>query len=156
MVFLEQWYEVILIAHLLLTFSLAGASMHHFLRILDYIRGKFGREKVEKRFQTWTFWSYLLVYVSGALIYPAFGAYIRAPFFDEKLPWATGLFEVKEHWGAIAMAMLAAMYVFRRSFLPSSEREKLWLYIPVTVLINIIIWYKIIVGALLSILKGSW
>ena len=40
MVFLEQWYEVILIAHLLLTFSLAGASVHHFLRILgSYCNG---------------------------------------------------------------------------------------------------------------------
>jgi len=36
------------------------------------------------------------------------------------------------------------------------EREKLWLYVPLCFLLNVILWYKVIVGILLTILKGSW
>ena len=39
---------------------------------------------------------------------------------------------------------------------PAEEKEKLWLYVPLCFLLNIIVWYKVVVGCYLTLLKGSW
>jgi hypothetical protein len=127
---------------------------HNLLIVLGYLRGKFGRQKLEQRYVRWSLWSYTFVYVVGALIYPAFRIYRRRDLFDPELPWATGLFELKEHWGALGLAMLFVYYFLRKSFKPSEEKEKLFLYVPLCLLLNVILWYKVVVGCYLSLLKG--
>ncbi len=155
MVFLERFYEVLLLAHLFATFVLVGCLTHNLLIVLKYIRGKFGRQKLELYYARVSFWSYVIVYVLGALIYPAYRVYIRADYFDPQLPWATGLFEVKEHWGAVGLALFFVYYRLRRNFQPEVEKEKLWFYVPLCVLLNVIVWYKVVVGCYLSLLKGT-
>ena len=105
MVFLEDFYEFLLIVHLFATFVLVGAMTHNLLIVAGYLRGKFGRQKLEWLYVRVSLWAYIITYVVGALIYPAYRVHIRN-YFDPELPWATGLFEVKEHWGAVALAML--------------------------------------------------
>jgi len=156
MVFLERFYEVLLLAHLFVTFVLVGSLGHNLLIVLKYVRGKFGRQKLELYYARVSFWSYVIVYVLGALVYPAYRVYIRAAYFDPQLPWATGLFETKEHWGAVGLALFLVYYLLRKSFQPEAEKEKLWFYVPLCVLLNVIVWYKVVVGCYLSMLKGSW
>ena len=156
MVFLENYYEILLLVHLFVTFLLVGSMTHNLLVVFGYLRGKFGRQKLELRYAKWSLWSYTFVYVVGALIYPAFRVYIRGEFFDPQFPWATGLFEVKEHWGAMGLAMFFVYYYLRKSFKPSEEKQKLFLYVPLCLLLNIILWYKTIVGCYLSLMKGSF
>lgn len=116
MVFLETLYLPLLIAHLILTFLLVGSMTHNLLCVKDYVRGKFGRERLELLYLKVSFWSYLAVYALGALIYPAYRIYIRRDYFDPHLPWATGLFEVKEHWGAVGLALFFAYYLLHHEF----------------------------------------
>ncbi len=156
MVFLEKLYNPLLLAHLFVTFVLIGAMTHNLFCVFGYLRGKFNRQKLELRYAKVSFWAYFIVYVIGALIYPAYRIYIRADYFDPQVPWATGLFEVKEHWGAIGLGMFLIYYILRRNFQPSEEKEKLFLYVPLCVLLNIIVWYKVVVGCYLTVLKGSW
>ncbi|UCF15184.1 MAG: hypothetical protein JSW59_17390 [Phycisphaerales bacterium] len=156
MVFLERFYELILLVHLFVTFVLVGSLTHNLLIVVKYVRGKFGRKKLELYYNRVSLWSYVIVYVLGALIYPAFRVYMRAEYFDEELPWATGLFEVKEHWGAVALAMFVVYYYLRKSFEPDVEKEKLWFYAPLCVILNVVVWYKTVIGCYLSLLKGSF
>ncbi len=156
MVFLENFYRPLLLAHLLATFLLVGAMTHNLVIVIGYLRGKFGRQKLEWIYVRVSLWAYVIVYAIGALIYPAYRIYIRHDYFDPKLPWATGLFEVKEHWGAVGLAMFFVYYLLRKSFQPSEETDKLYLYVPLCVLLNLIVWYKVVVGCYLTILKGSW
>jgi hypothetical protein len=155
MVFLENYYEILLLVHLLVTFILVGSMTHNLLIVLGYLRGKFGRQKLEQYYVKVSLWAYTFVYIIGALIYPAFRVYRRRDLFDPELPWATGLFEIKEHWGALGLAMLFVYYFIRKSFKPSEEKDKLFLYVPLCLLLNVILWYKIVVGCYLSLLKGS-
>jgi len=156
MVFLENYYKVLLLVHLLVTFLLVGSMTHNFFVVIGYVRGKFGRQKLELRYVKYAFWSYIIVYVFGILIYPAFGVYIRNPYFDPQFPWATGLFEVKEHWGAVGLAMFFVYYILRKNFQPAEEKNKLFLYVPLCLILNIIIWFKVIVGCYLTVMKGAW
>ena len=155
MVFLERFYELLLLAHLFVTFVLVGSLTHDLLVVIKYVRGKFGRKKLELYYCKVALWSYVIVYVLGALISPAFRIYMRAEYFEPHLPWATGLFELKEHWGALGMALFFVYYYLRRSFEPDVEKDKLWFYVPLCVILNVIVWYKIIIGCYLSLLKGS-
>ncbi len=155
-IFLERFYIVLLLTHLIAAGVLAGAMIHNLLIVFKYLRGKFGRKKRELYFARVGLWSYVIVYLFGCLIYPAFRVYFRAVYFDVDLSWATGLFEVKEHWGSLGLALFFVYYYLRKSFEPDVEKDKLWFYVPVCVLLNIIVWYKIIVGCYLSLLKGSF
>jgi hypothetical protein len=155
MVFLEDFYEFLLLVHLFATFVLVGSMTHNLLIVVNYLRGKFGRQKLEWLYVRVSFWTYIIVYVLGVLIYPAFGAYIRPEHFDQQIPWATGLFEVKEHWGAIGLALFFVYYFLRRTFQPAEERDKLFLYVPLCFLLNLVLWYKVIVGCYLTLLKGN-
>ncbi len=156
MVFLESYYEILLLAHLFATFVLVGSMTHNLLIVIGYVRGRFGRQKLEWLYVKVSLWAYIIVYVLGVLIYPAYGAYIRHPYFDQQMPWATGLFEVKEHWGAVGLAMFFAFYFLRKSFQPVEEKDKLFLYVPICLLLNVILWYKVIIGCYLTLLKGTW
>lgn len=156
MVFLESFYEILLLAHLFATFILVGSMTHNLFSVIGYLRGRFGRKKLELLYVKVSFWTYLIVYVLGALIYPAFRVYIRGDYFDPQIPWATGLFEVKEHWGAIGLGLFFVYYFLRKNFQPDIEKEKLFFYVPLCFLLNIILWYKTVVGCYLSLLKGSW
>lgn len=156
MVFLEKFYVILLLVHLFVTFVLVGSMTHNLIIVIGYLRGKFARQKLELRYVKISLWSYIIVYVTGVLIYPAYKIYIRNTYFDPELPWATGLFEVKEHWGALALAFLFVYYFLRKSFRPDEEKQKLFLYVPLCFLLNIIVWYKVVVGCYLSLLKGSW
>ena len=156
MVFLENFYNILLLAHLLVTFVLIGSMTHNLLCVIGYLQGKFNRQKIELFYAKVSFWSYIIVYIFGVLIYPAYGAYIRHGYFDQQLPWATGLFDVKEHWGAIGLGLFFAYYFLRKSFRPDDQKEKLFLYVPLCFLLNLILWYKVIIGCYLSVLRGSW
>jgi hypothetical protein len=156
MVFLESYYEILLLVHLFATFVLVGSMTHNLLIVIGYVRGKFGRQKLEWFYVKVSLWAYAIVYVIGVLIYPAWGAHIRYPYFDQQMPWVTGLFEVKEHWGAVGLAMLFVLYFLRKSFRPVEEKEKLFLYVPLCLLLNVILWYKVIIGCYLALLKGTW
>lgn len=154
-VFLANYYNFLVVLHLLATIVLVGAMTHNLLIVLRYIRGRFGRKKLEYFYVKVSLWAYAVVYALGALAYPAFRINRRAALLDKELPWATGLFEVKGHWGALGLAFLFVYYFLRRSFQPDEEKEKLFFYIPLCLLLNVILWYKVIVGCYLALLKGA-
>ena len=155
MVFLESYYKFLVLLHLLATFVLVGTMTHNLLIVVNYLRGKFGRKKLEYFYVKVSLWAYIIVYTFGVLAYPAFRINTRAALFDETLPWATGLFEVKEHWGALGLAFIVVYYLLRRNLEPDEEKHKLFFYVPLCLLLNVILWYKVIVGCYLALLKGS-
>ncbi len=157
MVFLESAYIPLLVAHLVATGVLLGSMTHNLVHVTGYLRGRFAAKGREKRHTCIMWWAYLATYGIGALIYPAFRVHMRHEYLDKNLPWATGIFEVKEHWGAIALAVLLAYCAMRRAFDPEEERAKLvWGYAPLCVLLNVIVWWKTVVGGLLTMFRGYW
>lgn len=154
MVFLESFSKFLLFLHLLGAFVLAGCLAHNVLIIMQYWRGNFRRRNLEKLHIKICLWAYAVTFGVGALVYPTFRIRVRYEYFDECFPWATGLFEVREHWSAIGFALLLAYYFFRRRFDPEAEREKLFLHTALCYIVNIIVWYCIVVGYYLTTLRS--
>lgn len=154
-VFLEEYYILLVVLHLLATLVLVGAMTHNLVIVVGYVRGRFGRKKLERFYVKVSLWAYAIVYGIGALAYPAFRINTRKELFDPLMPWATGLFEVKEHWAGLGLALFVAYYFLRRGFEPKIDKEKLYLYVPLCLMLNVILWYQVIIGCYLALLKGS-
>lgn len=154
MVFLENISKWLLFVHLVSTGVLVGGMTHDLVLIVRYWRGKFLRKKLERLYVKVSFWAYLIVFCVGALIYPTFRIRVRHEYFDESVPWATGLFEVREHWAAMGLALFIAFYFLRRKFDPEAEREKLFLYTAMFCILYIIVWYCATAGFYLTTVRS--
>ncbi len=154
MVFLEPFRKYLLFFHLVSTGVLLGALTHGLIVLVGYWRGKFSKRNLERLYVKVGFWAYVCVFVFGALVYPTFRVRVRYEYFDESLPWATGLFEVREHWAAIGLALFIALLFFRKHFNPEQERPKLFLYTALFSLIYLIVWYCTVFGYYLTTLRS--
>src|SRR6266550_8110206 len=55
---------------------------------------------------------FVVTFVVGASLYPVYRVYVRPPLEDLRLLYAIGLFEIKENFAAIVLAMLPAYWYF--------------------------------------------
>ena len=76
----------------------------------------------------------------GAILYLPFRVINRAQFLDANVPWATGLFEVKEHATAIGLAVLPAYWAVWREPSAGSARKALTTFLAVAT------WWNLLVG----------
>ncbi len=99
--------------------------------------------------------SYLLSFILGLLIYPVFRIKVRAEYFDPKLPWLTGLFEIKEYVGAIGLfiaLVLLGYYLFFK--IEQSEKPIKQSFINLLFVLFLITLFKAIIGIILGFYKS--
>jgi hypothetical protein len=91
----------------------------------------------------------------GLLIYPVFRIKVRAEYFDPKLPWLTGLFEIKEYVGAIGLfiaLVLLGYYLFFK--IEQSEKPIKQSFINLLFVLFLIALFKAIIGIILGFYKS--
>jgi hypothetical protein len=155
-VFLERLFPVLILLHLGATVFMLGAMTHQAFCVAGYLKGRYGRRALERQYGVWFLRAYAVVYLIGMLAYPAYKVHIDAAHFRPNVPWATGLFEVKEHWAVLGLAMVLGMVWLRRHFDPKKDREKMALYAPLCFLTNAVVWYVVIASCLVAMVKGWW
>ena len=147
MLFLENMSSILLGAHLvavLLTLiALLAASAY-----LVFASEKDWKTGVRAAF--WGAWGYIVSFVIGLLIYPVFRVNVRAADFDKARPWATGLFEVKEHIGAIALFAAIAIIVLAGSTNEKTENNRKTLFTFLVGTVALVFIVKFITGFILS------
>ena len=87
----------------------------------------------------------------GALIYPRYRLDVRIPFEEMSLGWAIGLFELKEHFAGIGLAMLPFYLTSWRDAQDSTQRTD---RIGITLLLAFIVWWDLLVGHVLNNIRG--
>jgi hypothetical protein len=94
---------------------------------------------------------YVAGVVLGAIIYPKYRLDVRVPFEDLGLAWAVGLFEVKEHFAGIGLALLPLyVWLWRPERLQSHRIDR----IAVTAILGLIVWNDFLVGHMLNNIRG--
>lgn len=147
---LKVMLKFLLLLHTAAAIVCLGSMTHNLVMILNYWRGRFRRIQLEKLYVKVSFIAFLCTYLLGGLgLYPAFRYRVRHLYFDQSLRWATGLFEIKENWGSLALAIFIVYYLLSRSIQPSANQPLTKIYILLGVLLSIIIWYSAIVGFIL-------
>jgi hypothetical protein len=84
----------------------------------------------------------------GAILYAPFRVVVRADYMDAQVPWATGLFEIKEHAAAIGLALLPAYLSAWRDESGARARRGL------TTLLALIVWFNYLVGHVVNNVRG--
>ncbi|MFA7584962.1 MAG: hypothetical protein WCY11_02025 [Novosphingobium sp.] len=94
---------------------------------------------------------YLASIVLGAVIYPTYRLDARIALEEMGLAWAVGLFELKEHWGGLGLALLPLYALYWRTADTHDNRGP---RIAATWLLAFVVWFDFIVGHVLNNLRG--
>ena len=86
----------------------------------------------------------------GSVAYVPFRSVTRALYLDVHAPWATGLFEIKEHAAAIGLALLPLYWAVWRAAEAGERTGRR----AVTSLLAIITWWNFIVGHVVNNVRG--
>jgi hypothetical protein len=91
---------------------------------------------------------FCLTALLGAINYSPFRVFARAQFLDTQVPWATGLFEIKEHATAIGLAVLPSYWAVWREPNAVSARRAF------TTLLTAVAWWNFFVGHVVNNVRG--
>lgn len=149
-VFLQAQGKLLLLLHALLAILLLGSMTHNALITVRYLWGNFSRIRLEKLYVKVAFAAYLLTFTLGALIYPNYRYHVRARYFDLHLLWASQIFDIKEHWAAMGLALFVAFFLFSRELDPRTDRPVLFIYVFLSLTLTLIVWFTLVSGLLLS------
>lgn len=89
--------------------------------------------------------------VLGALLYPAYRLDVRIALEEMQLGWVIGLFEVKEHFGGIGLALLP-LYLW--SWKGAREKGTGGDCIGISLLLAFIVWFGFLAGHLVNNVRG--
>jgi|SRR5215470_9819218 len=84
----------------------------------------------------------------GGCLYPPFRVLVRAHYLDAHAPWATWLFEMKEHAAAVGLAVLPSYWIAWRGPGPPASQRSL------TTFLTVIAWWNFVVGHLVNNARG--
>jgi hypothetical protein len=92
---------------------------------------------------------FVITFVLGAYLYPTYRVFVRPPLQDLQLTYAIGLFEIKENFAAIGLAMLPSYWYFwkHRPQYPGTVTMLTLIYFG-------IIWYNFVAGHILNNVRG--
>jgi hypothetical protein len=91
---------------------------------------------------------FCLTILLGAINYIPFRVFVRAQYLDSHVPWATGLFEVKEHAAAIGLAVLPAYWAVWREPTGAGARRAF------TTFLAAVAWWNFFVGHIVNNICG--
>jgi len=93
---------------------------------------------------------FAVVVALGSIAYLPFRSVTRALYLDAHAPWATGLFEIKEHAAAIGLALLPAYWAAWREPEASDRGARRAL----TTFLAAITWWNFLVGHIVNNTRG--
>jgi hypothetical protein len=147
----------LLIVHGLLAVALLGAITHQVVAVLWPARATAGtfvtkfRAVPSTSYVTAIVVLYLLTAVLGAIIYTHYTITARIAIIQLQLWKPYGLFEIKEHFAALGLAILPAYWYFWRvPNAPGATRARAVL----TALLAVIVWWNFLIGHIINNLRG--
>ncbi len=109
----EPISKVLLFLHLVSAVVALGSSIHLILRMGRAMRGTYVPQvRLHSRILAI---SYSITFVLGGLIYPTFRIRVRHDYLDAVLPWATGIFEIKELGASLALFPAIGVWLLVRA-----------------------------------------
>jgi hypothetical protein len=145
---------LLLLLHGLSAVMLLGAVTHQVLAVwLPESEGQAGwwrslRAVHPERYTRAIVFLYCLTTLLGAIIYLRFRVFVRAEYLDAHEPWATGLFELKEHAAAIGLALLPAYWMAWQDF-PAANARKTF-----TTILTVVTWWSFLAGQIVNNIRG--
>ena len=131
MVIFESIAKPLLFLHLLAGIAVVATAIHLLCRFVIKARGRRGLLRLVRLHALLLLIFYTCTVVLGALLYPTFRVRVRHEYFDEHVPFATSLFEIKEHLAALGLLPVVLLYVIAHQlqFRDQHDRRYIWLFL---------------------------
>lgn len=158
-------YSALIIVHLLLALTLLGAITHQTVALLWPARAPSPAGRVPEtpsitrayravRVTVYTnavIALYLVTAAAGAFMYGAYRLSVLPFFYGHGLKLFGGIFELKEHFVVIGLALLPVYWMLWKK-VPLGEQTRF--RAAVTAILAVFVWYSFLVGHVLNNLKG--
>lgn len=154
MVFLEAWARPLLVLHALSAMALLGAAVHLLVYAWPYLAGRPVRARAERRFTAILLAAFAATFATGALAYPNYRVNVRAAFLEARSPEVTRLFDLKENWATLGLALAGALFWMRRRIDPRAEPVKARVYVALAALTAALVLFNVVAG-LLIVMHGA-
>lgn len=151
--FLEPYARLLVVLHAAASIVLIGACTHHAIITWGYLRTVY-KTRLGRVYAATTAVLYALTWILGALAYPTFRYHVRALFLDRYEPWASNLFDMKEHFASIGLPLVLGLYVLSRVMNPKEDRTLLFTYAVMVFGVAAIVWFNVISGLVITLEKG--
>lgn len=145
--------KALLVLHAAAAIALIGSATHGAVLAVRNLLGLAPRPKLQRTYASVTAVAYLVCFVLGLVIYPAFRVDVRAAYFDPQLPLATGFFEVKEHWLGVGLLALGVFWPLSRRIDLRSDTPEVWAFSILAITLGVVVWFATFTGLGLVALK---
>jgi hypothetical protein len=152
-IFLEQWARVLVLLHAAASIVLIGATTHHCLVTISHLRGRF-RPRLARIYAATSAVAYVVTFALGALAYPAYRYHVRGLYLDRHAVWASNLFDIKENFASIGLPLVIGALVLGRVLDPKRDRPMLVGYAVMVFGTAFIVWFNVISGLVITMVKG--
>lgn len=132
---------------------LVGSATHAAVLAVARLRGGARKARLQRLYATVTALAYGVCFALGLAIYPAFRTEVRAAYFDPELPWATALFEVKEHGLGIGLFAVGVYWALSRRIRPRAPFLTERAHAALAVGLAGVVWYATLTGLSLTALR---
>jgi hypothetical protein len=138
----------LLVVHALVAMALLGVTTH--LVVVKGLRWRGRpREKLEQTYSRLIAPLYGATFFFGLLLYPNFRVAVRGGYLDANQPWASNLFDFKEHLAALGIPLAVGLYYLAKK--GAAVR-------PLTDLFAILLWamvvWEVVSGLIITSVKG--
>jgi len=143
----------LLVIHGVVAGVLTGACVHNGLIAWSVLRGGHGKPRLQRLYTSVSLWGFLFTFALGLAIYPQFRVDVRGAYLDANVPLATAAFEIKEHWMALGIGLLALLQLLaHRLDLSKPSEARLW-YQTGTMLVMAIVIFAGLTGLTLTAIR---
>jgi hypothetical protein len=133
---------------------LVGAATHHALQMRHYLRGRFGREKLEKTYAQVVSVAYAVTFALGALLYPSYRVHVRGYWLDAHAPAFSDLFDLKEAYASLALVVALGLGALARTLRPAETPALVRVYAAMSFIVCAVVWFDVIAGILVLSVRG--
>ncbi len=152
-IFLDGAARLLVLLHAAAAIVLVGATTHHAIVAIGYLRGK-PKVRLGRIYAATIAVTYTVTFVLGLLAYPTFRYYTRALYLDRYERWASNLFDMKENFAALGLPLVVAMFVMSRRMDPKQDKLLVGPYVGFALLTAGIVWFAVVSGLLITMTKG--
>jgi hypothetical protein len=145
--------KLLVLLHAAAAIVLVGATTHHFLITLGYLRGRF-QVRLGRIYAAVVAVAYGATVALGALAYPTYRYKVRGLYLDRYAVWASNLFDIKENFAALGLPLAVGTWVLSRLMDPEGERDLVVAYAVMAFFVAGIVWFDMVSGILITMERG--